>query len=124
MRKDLINRIITKSKPEKRYTLQDLRIRYDRKNDRICIFIIKKEKEKKQDYSVECEEEKIDDGYILSYKRKTEGHGKTNRYYKSGLDRDRYGDLYVKNSLIQLFGESFEGRSFSLEQLKKIGRTN
>lgn len=124
MREDFINRIITKSKPEKRYTLQDLRIRYDRKNDRICIFIIKKEKEKKQDYSVEYEEEKIDDGYILAYTKKSVGHCKTSTTFRNILDEDRYRGYYSiygnTNSLIQLFGESFEGKSFSLEQLKDL----
>ena len=117
--KELIRRIAFKVKPEKRYTIDDLTIRYDNEDKRICIFKNKSAK-KKKNYIVEYEEEKIEDGSTIIY-TKGPGFHHSQPKYRNSSDRDRYEIIYIiRKSLMQLFGEDFKGRSFTIEELKEL----
>ena len=104
-----------KIKPERRYWLEDFTIRYDNKENRICIFIDKAKNKHTGVYS----EEKIEDGSIIRYTI-VRGHHPSRNYLNQD-DRDRYEIIYIKDkSLMQLFGEDFKYKSFTLEQLKDL----
>lgn len=119
--KGLIERIAVKVKPEKRYTIDDITIRYDNEDKRMCIFLLKEITKTESRYLVtyEYKEEGIDNGIIISYTETSVPCHGVYRYYSE--DGERYRHRYVNDVVImQLFGKSFKDKSFTLEQLKDL----